>query len=188
MPLHSHAEIARIRHRRHARNHAPRHREPVPSGDGPRAQRGHGVRGRRGGHRRARRRHGRLQRRRSGERHRGERRVQRHDAGTQIRPRAVQGRHPERPDAWRAAAAAADRRRQQGHLRGRPGAAGVRRHGHDDRRRGVLRQSRVDRPHRGLTLLPAARREIRAADARPFAAAGADRQRCADAGAGTVFA
>ena len=174
--------------RPHARNRRPRSCQPVPSGDGPLAQRRLGVRRRRGRHRRARRRHGRLQRRRGRERHRRERRVERHDAGAEVRARALQDRHPERPDARRAAAAAADRVGEQGHLRGRAGAARVRGHGHDDRRVGVLRQSRVDRAHRRLALLPPARREVRAADARPLAAAGADRQRRAHARAGALFA
>ena len=129
------------------------------------------------GHRRARRWHGRLQRRRGGERHRRQCRVQRPDAGAAFRPRTVEDRRAERPDARRAVAAADDRVGQQGHLRGRAGSPRVRGHGHHHRRRGVLRQPGFHRSHRRLALLPAARREVRAADARPFALAGADRQR-----------
>ena len=60
----------------------------------------------------------------------------------------------------------------------RPECAGM---GTTHRGRRVLRQPRQHRPHRRFALLPAARREVRAADARPLAAAGADRQRPADA-------
>ena len=142
----------------------------------------------RGRHRGARRRHGRLQRRRGRERHRGRRRQQRHAAGAQIRPRAVEGGHRERPHACGAAAAAEDRRGEQGDLRGGAGAPRVRRHGDDARRPRVLRQPGQHRPHRRLALLPAARRQVRAADARPLAAAGTDRRRHADAGAGPILA
>ena len=100
----------------------------------------------------------------------------------------VEDRRAKRAYACRAAAVAADRLGEQGHLRGRAGPRRMRRHGHDDRRRGVPREPRVDRPYRRLALLPAARREVRAAHARPLAAAGADRQRAADGGAGALLA
>ncbi len=117
-----------------------------------------------------------------------ERRQRRHAAGAQVRPRAVEGGHRERPHACGAAPAAEDRRGEQGDLRGGAGAPRVRRDGDDARQPRVLRQPGQHRPHRRLALLPAARRQVRAADARSFAAAGADRRRPADAGAGPILA
>ena len=95
-----------------------------------------------------------------------------------LRPRAVEGRRAERPHA-RARCCCSSRSPSANKgiyeaAQARPECAG---HGHDDRRGRVLRQPRLDRPHRRLALLPAARREVRAAHARPLAAAGADRQR-----------
>ena len=148
-------------------------------GHGPLAQRGLGLRRRRRRHRRARRRHGRLQRRRGRERHRGQRRVS-NGMLPELRlgPRAVEGRHRERAHA-RARCCCSSRSPPANKgiyeaAQARPECAGM----GTTIVAAVFCGNRVShRPHRRLALLPAARREVRAADARPLAAAGADRQR-----------
>ena len=60
-------------------------------------------------------------------------------------------------------------------LPGRAEPAPVRRHGHHAGGRPVLRQPHAGRAPGRLAAVPAARRQLRAGDARPFAAAGADR-------------
>ena len=99
-------------------------------------------------------------------------------ARARVRARAVQGRRPQRAHARRAAAAAADRRRQQGHLRGGaervPNARAWARRSSPRCSTATACRSR----HIGDSRCYRLRGEqLRAADARPLAAAGADRQR-----------
>ena len=140
---------------------AARCRQPVASGDGAHAQRGHRLRRRRSRPCRARRRHGRLQRRRGRQRHCGQRHQQRHARRScKFGTRAFQGRHQQRPHSRGAAAAAADRAGQQGHLRSRAGAPECAGMGTTLVATVFFSEPGQHRPHRRLTLLSAACRHV----------------------------